>query len=352
MHNRHCERKRSNPVLKLVCLLLVLSVSACSKPVDDASKLRLGYLLNASHAVPITGLESGKFSNTRAQYFSSGGYLLNALITKNLDLAYIGPGPYLNAISKGVKLKVLALSSLGGNSLILDHKYKPGKTYKIKRLAVPQLGNTQDLLAKYIVGASRAQKDRYKTLSPEMKSMLEAPKVKFSKRLEYLAVNPAEIETIFAAGDIDAALVAEPWGSLLEQRSYINLSKSSPEGALSLIQELDGDRNSFIQEKLVEINRFPAALLVVDEDFYSQHQQQVDKFLKQQNQILESIQADRNQAARLITEHLRKITKQDIQENFIALSLRKLKFGTELDQAKLESLRQIAIDHKYIRNAN
>lgn len=331
---------------------MTLLLNSCSKPTTNNNKLRLGYLLNASHAVPIIGLETGKLTNVSSQYFNSGGYLVNALITKNLDLAYIGPGPYLNAISKGVKLKLLALSSSGGNSLILAQDYHPGKTYKIKRLAVPQLGNTQDLLAKHIVEASHAQKKRYRTMSPEMKSMLEAPKIKFINKLEYLAVNPAELETVFATGDIDAALVAEPWGSILEERSYINPSHFEAQGSLSLIQELEGDHNSFIQEKLEEINHFPAALLVVNEDFYNQHSREVDLFIKQQNQILESIKADPEGAAKLITMHLSKITKQNIKEEFIAQSLSKLKFGTKLDQSKLEHLRTIAVKHKYIRNAN
>lgn len=340
-----------NSYLKFVCLLVCVFLASCTsfKTKENAQELRLGYLLNVSHAVAMIGIESRAFTNVETQYFSSGGYLLNALITKNLDIAYIGPGPYLNALSKGVKLKLLKLSSSGANSLILSDKYQIGKDFQIKKLGIPQIGNTQDLLAKYLVAQTKEQKARYKKLSPEMKQMLEPPTIKFSKRLQYIAVNPAELETVFFTGDIDAAFVAEPWGTILEGKGYTNLSKLSFHSSNILVNELEGNENDFIHHQLQFINQFPAALLVVDEDFYNKNTKIVDDFVKEQDAILDYLKNNKDESITLIQQHLNQITKKNILYGFLAESLNKLSFDTNLDQNKLDLLTQIAQDHNYIR---
>lgn len=345
-------KRRGNPVLKLLTLLLCLIVlGSCSgfKTRTDANTLRLGYLLNISHAVPILGVENQGFSNVEAQYFTSGGYLLNALITQNIDIAYIGPGPYINALSKGVKLKLLKLSSSGANSLILSKEYQNGKTFKIKRLAVPQLGNTQDLLAKYLVDKTQEHKERYKTLTPEMQQLVELPNIKFSKKLEYIAVNPAELETVFFGKNVDAALTAEPWGTVLEEKGYINLNQLAVNEPYNLVDELEGSTNGIIYQQLSHINQFPAALLVVDEDFYKLNTKLVDNFVKEQDEILEFILLNEDLAITTIQKHLKKTTKKTIDHDFLTASFKKLSFSDKLDQSKLDELREVAQAHKYIR---
>ena len=111
--------------------------------------------------------------------------LLNSLLTKNLDLAFIGPGPYINALDKGVDLKLLGCYAYGANSLILSKKFKNKSIDEIKNLkmAVPQFGNTQDLLAKMFLD-------------------------KITK--EYIAITPAELEFAFLQNLLDAAIVSEP----------------------------------------------------------------------------------------------------------------------------------------------
>lgn len=340
-----------NSYLKFVCVLVCVFLASCSsfKTKENAQELRLGYLLNVSHAVAMIGIESRAFTNVETQYFSSGGYLLNALITKNLDIAYIGPGPYLNALSKGVKLKLLKLSSSGANSLILSDKYEAGKNFKIKKLGIPQIGNTQDLLAKYLVAQTKEHKARYKELSPEMKEMLDLPTIKFSKRLQYIAVNPAELETVFFTGDIDAALVAEPWGTILEDKGYTNLSKLSVNSKNNLVNELEGNENDFIYHQLHLLNQFPAALLVVDEDFYNKNTKIVDNFVKEQDAVLDYLKNNQDESITLIQQHLRQATKKNIPYSFLSASLNKLSFDTNLDQSKLDLLTQVAQDHNYIR---
>ncbi len=81
-------------------LLLVIFATACSKAPEKTKDLKLGYLLNMTHAVPIVGIETQAFSDVKAQHFLTGTNVVDALITGNVDLAYFGPGPWINAVSK------------------------------------------------------------------------------------------------------------------------------------------------------------------------------------------------------------------------------------------------------------
>ena len=332
----------------IILAMAVFLLSSCANTqIREVDHLRLGYLLNMTHAVPIVGLETKSFKETEGQFFMSGGYLLNALLTNNVDIAYIGPGPYLNALNKGVKLKLLALSAIGANSLILSENYDPSKTYKIRKLAVPQLGNTQDLLAKILVKKISARNNRAKIFSSEMKELKRS--IKISKKLDYIPVNPAELEMAFYTEAIDAALVAEPWGTLLESKGLINLATCLSFGPRNIVEELDAVNDNGLRDTLKLINNYPAALLVVKEEFYQMNKARVDNFMAEQNEILAAIQVKADSAVTVIKAHLEDKTKKSFGEAFLASSFSKVKFSDHLDKSKLEDLAQIAREVKYFR---
>ena len=159
-------------------------------------------MLNLTHIVPIHGLATKAFGDIDSHYFFSGGYVLSSLLTKNIDLAYMGPGPYINARAQGADLRILSTVAYGANSLIVDESFiDKYKTPELLKIGVPQWGNTQDLLAKQFVS-----------------------KYKLAKRIEYIAISPAEMETAFFTKAINAALVSEPWGTLLAEQKSNQLS--------------------------------------------------------------------------------------------------------------------------------
>lgn len=331
-------------------LILVLTLSSCAKTqVQKVDHLRLGYLLNMTHAVPIVGLETESFTETEGQFFMSGGYLLNALLTNNVDIAYIGPGPYLNALNKGVKLKLLAVSSIGANSLILAENYDLKETYVIKKLAVPQLGNTQDLLAKILVKKISARNNRVKMFSKEMKDLIDSEKIRISKKLDYIPVSPAELEMAFYTKAIDSALVAEPWGTMLESKGLVNLSTHLSFGPRDMVEELDGAGDNGLKDTLKLINKYPATLLVVKEEFYKVNQARVDTFVIEQNEVLAAIQEESNSAVALVKSHLENKTKKSFGEAFLLSSFSKVKFSDKLDKTRLQELANIAREVKYFR---
>lgn len=305
----HITKFKKLQLLKLLTLItLSFSLVSCSKQ-NASSHLRLGYLLNASHAVPIVGLQSGKLSQTTGTHFLAGGYLINSLITGNIDLAYVGPGPVINALSKGVDLIILSGSAQGGNSLLLAEDFTE-KT--INKFAIPQYGNSQDLLAKILLEQSKGQIND----------------LNFSQKLEYLAINPAELETSFFTKAAEAALVPEPWGSLLEAKGAQSISNPN----------------------IATINEFPSTLLIAYKPYFDKHQKQISQFIKEQEQVLEFIKDNNGQASKLVKEHLQEITKQKISQELIDQSMHKIEFSKEIDLKAMEQLQSVSLAAKYLRN--
>lgn len=341
-------------VKELLCVIAVaLFLFGCAKkqePSKPVTKLRLGYLMNMTHAVPIVGIEEKKFSNLETQAFISGNDLLNALITGNLDLGYIGPGPYINALSKGIKLKLLRVSTIGGNSLILPESYRRDRIYYIHKIAVPQYGNTQDLLAKILINNVRENRRRHSELIPQMREIVELPLIRFAKDLEFVAVNPAELETVFFLEDIDAALVTEPWGTMLESKGLINL-ETLAHSVPNIVEELEGSRNSFIYKQLEFINQFPATLLVVNEDFYRYNQTLVDQFVYEQNQVLNFIKFNPKMTLAAMHDHIQAKAHKDLETKFLKSSFKKVKFSDELDLRRMQDLADAASRAKYFRKS-
>lgn len=305
---------------KLVAfILLIFLCTACNSTKElKTNKIRLGYLLNITHAVPIVGIESGKFSNIEPYHFAAGGTLLSSLISKNLDLAYIGPGPVINALAKRIDIEILSASAYGANSFILARESQTqNKNFIIKKIAVPQFGNTQDLLAKMLVSEIKSGKFTNKDLN----------ELNFAEEIEYIAVNPAELETAFFIGNIDAALVSEPWGTLLEAKGFTNAN-----------------------QLLAHINSYPTTLLVVRKEFYASHKAEIERFLEADAEIKSLLINQKATTIQLIKKQLEEKTKKKFEDQMLITSLNKVVFSKDLDKQKLNELSQIAFDAKYFRH--
>lgn len=327
-------------LIKSILAIFLLSFScACTSIGNNSGKIRLGYLLNVAHAVPIIGLEKNALSDVDAKYFMSGGYLLNSLMTGNLDMAYLGPGPIINAISKGIELKILSGSSMGGNSFVIareyiDEFYK--KNYdddascmlgSIKKIAVPQYGNTQDLILRIIV------ENIPNTYDVEL-----GEDYRFSEDLEIIPVNPSELETTFFTRSVDAALVQEPWGTMLAES-----------GARLVKPEDCGDVNDYISCEMARTSIYPAALLVVSTAFAEQHPEKVQAFLKEQSEVMKFLRYKRIDSIPIIKSHFDKSTGKDIEEDFLKESMEGISFSSDLDKDLMKKLAQAARKAKYIK---
>ncbi|GAA3973398.1 aliphatic sulfonate ABC transporter substrate-binding protein [Streptomyces marokkonensis] len=131
-----------------------VKVAAGAEKTDGLDSVRIGYFGNVTHATPLVGNQKGFFQKelgaTEAKYavFNAGPSEIEALNSGSIDIGWIGPSPAINGYAKsdGKNLRIIGGSASGGVRLVVNpDKIKTLKDVKGKRIATPQLGNTQDV---------------------------------------------------------------------------------------------------------------------------------------------------------------------------------------------------------------
>ncbi|ATL31358.1 aliphatic sulfonate ABC transporter substrate-binding protein [Streptomyces formicae] len=129
-------------------------VAAGAKKIDDLDSVKIGYFPNLTHATALVGSQQGLFQKelggTEAKYsqFNAGPSEIEALNAGSIDIGWIGPSPAINGYTKsqGKNLRIIGGSASGGVKLVVNpKKIKSLDDVKGKKIATPQLGNTQDV---------------------------------------------------------------------------------------------------------------------------------------------------------------------------------------------------------------
>ncbi|MFE6053368.1 aliphatic sulfonate ABC transporter substrate-binding protein [Kitasatospora sp. NPDC056446] len=128
----------------------------------SADTVKIGYFANLTHGTPLVGLQEGFFqkelggTQIKTQVFNAGPAEIEALNAGSIDIGWIGPSPAINGYTKsdGQSLKIIGGSASGGVKLVVNpDKIASLDDLKGKKIATPQLGNTQDVaLLNYLAG--------------------------------------------------------------------------------------------------------------------------------------------------------------------------------------------------------
>jgi NitT/TauT family transport system substrate-binding protein len=147
-----------------VVATVALSAGCSSSPSGSSGSgnaqvtLRLGFLANITHATALVGEAKGIFAkdlgknvSLKPQIFNSGTEETTALLSNELDAAYVGPNPAINAWQKsgGKAIKIVSGVATGGASVVVKSGITSAAQLKGKSLASPSLGNTQDVAVRY-----------------------------------------------------------------------------------------------------------------------------------------------------------------------------------------------------------
>jgi NitT/TauT family transport system substrate-binding protein len=178
------------------------------------SVIRVGHFPNITHAQGViahglTRAGRGWFEerlgpDIEIQWFvyNAGPTAMEAIFARSLDMTYVGPSPAINAHlrSKGEEIRIVAGACSGGAALVVqpDGRIKTDADFKGKKIATPQLGNTQDVAA------------RAWLQSKGLKVTLTG-----GDALVIPTANPDQL-ALFQKGDLDAVWTVEPWVSRLE----------------------------------------------------------------------------------------------------------------------------------------
>jgi len=134
------------------------SSSAASGSSSAPVTLRLGFLVNITHASALVGIKEGFFTKDlghgvtlKLTPFSTGTEESTALLAGQLDAAYVGPNPAIKAwqTSGGKLIKVISGAASAGAALVVKSGITGAAQLKGQSLATPSLGNTQDVALRY-----------------------------------------------------------------------------------------------------------------------------------------------------------------------------------------------------------
>lgn len=211
-------RGRKLVILTLVSLLgLGLPGAYASTDTKNSSKkpglavantVRIGYFANVTHAPALVARDKKLIEkylakdNTTAEWitFNAGPSAIEAFKGDALDVTYIGPNPSISgyASTKGSLIRIVSGSTANGAQLIVKSDISTVQDLIGKKIASPQLGNTQDV-------ALRAW-----LLSKNLKTSISGV-----GDVTVIPTDNAQSLALFQRGDIDGAWVPEPWASRL-----------------------------------------------------------------------------------------------------------------------------------------
>ncbi|UYQ65210.1 ABC transporter substrate-binding protein [Streptomyces peucetius] len=151
------------PLLAVILTACGYGSQAAPAPVAHAAKgpkvggldtVRIGYFPNLTHATALVGDREGilqrELGGTKVSTasFNAGPSEIEALNAGSIDIGFIGPSPAVNAYVKsgGRSLRIIGGSASGGVKLVVNpEKITSPSDVEGKRIATPQLGNTQDV---------------------------------------------------------------------------------------------------------------------------------------------------------------------------------------------------------------
>lgn len=228
------------------------AVAAEGPKTDGLDAVRIGYFGNVTHATPLVDRQKGFIqkelggTQVKPYIFNAGPSEIEALNSDTIDIGWIGPSPAINgyAQSHGQNLKIIGGSASGGVSLVVDpDKVRSVKDLKGKRIATPQLGNTQDVALLHYL------KEQGHTVDPKTGQ----------GDVKVLRQDNKEIPNSFRQGGIDGAWVPEP-----------TAAKLVAEGGKRLLDE----------KSLWKDGKFVITNIVVSQKFLKEHPKAVEAVLR------------------------------------------------------------------------
>jgi NitT/TauT family transport system substrate-binding protein len=173
-----------------------------------AKTIRLGFFADVTHSPALIGQEHKFFEKyltpegTKIEYvgFNAGPAVIEAIKGGAIDVAYIGPSPTINGYvsTNGTLIRIIGGSTSGGAEFVVNPKINTVADLVGKKIATPQLGNTQDVaLRSWLTGKG-------------LKTSITA-----GGDVTIIPTENAQTLTLFQKGEIDGAWLPEPWSSRL-----------------------------------------------------------------------------------------------------------------------------------------
>lgn len=285
-------------VLALSFLPILFAADKEPKPV----KVTIGHFSNLTHAQGVIGHANHWFEEDLApaavvdwKIFNAGPSAVEALFAGQLDIAYIGPSPAVNAYvkSEGEAVRIVSGASSGGAALVVraDAGITRPEDFRGKKIASPQFGNTQDV---------------------SLRSWLDKQRLKLKEvggDVQVMPVANADHVTLFLKKEIDASWTVEPWVSILEQNA--------------------GGRVFVEESSLWENGRYATTVVLVRAKFLNEHPDLVKRFLETHLKLTDWIHAHPQEAKSALKQEIERETGREFSQKVLDAAWNRVEFTAD-----------------------
>jgi len=292
-----------------VAAVAVLAAAGCSSSTATSGSgsgsspvvLRLGFLANITHEPALVGLAKGYFARQlgkdvtlKTTVFSSGTEETTAILAGQLDAAYVGPNPAINAWQKsnGTAIKIISGAASGGASLVVKSGITSAAQLKGKSLATPSLGNTQDVAVRYWL---------------KQHGLTTTPTGGGDVAIKPIKPNSAAVLQ-FKSGQLDGGWEPEPYATEMV---------------------MDGGTRLVNEASLWPGGKFVTTNLVVTQSFLKAHPSAVNALLKGQIQANSYINSDPTAAAQAANGELTELLGKGLPGDVLSQSLKYITFTND-----------------------
>jgi len=301
---------------------VTLLAAGCASSATGASNsgsgpvvLRLGFLANITHEPALVGLAKGYFTKNlgknvelKTTIFSSGTEETTAILAGQLDAAYVGPNPAINAWQKsnGTAIKIISGVASGGASLVVKKGITSAAQLTGKSLATPSVGNTQDVALRYWL---------------KQHGLNTTPTGGGDVAIKPIKPNSAAVLE-FASGQIDGGWEPEPYATEMV---------------------LDGGTRLVNEASLWPGGKFVTTNLTVTQSFLKAHPSAVNGLLKGQIEANSYINANASAAANVANTELTKLLGKGLKPDVLKAALPYLTFTNDPIASSLQTDAQHAV---------
>jgi NitT/TauT family transport system substrate-binding protein len=283
--------------------------------------IRVGAFPNITHPQAMVGKANGWFDKAMGSQvkidwksFNAGPSAIEALFAGAIDMTYVGPNPAINGYvrSNGQALRIVAGATSGGAALVVrnDSGIQKAQDFHGKRIASPQMGNTQDVA---------------------LRAWLKSNGLKTNDKggdVQVIPIaNPDQL-TLFLKKELDGAWAPEPWAS-------------------RLIREANG--RLFLDERTLWPNgQFITAHLIVSTKFLKEHPDLVKKWLAAHVELTDWINGHQNEAKQLLNQQISKETGKALSADVLNDSFGRLQVTYDPLKASLLNAARSAFDAGFL----
>ncbi len=286
----------------------------------NEKEIRIAYFPNITHAQALVMKNQGSLEQALGdEYkvswvsFNAGPAEVEAIFAGEIDLGYIGPIPAISAnVRSQGDVQIISGAADAGAVLAVRADSGIGSVAELagKTVAIPQLGNTQHLSLLNLLSENGLQvTDKGGTV-------------------KVVAAANADIVNLMQQGNIDAALVPEPWGTILAEQ----------EGAVILLD----------YDEVWRGGEYPVALVIANKDFVDQNEEAVRQFLAQHQEATLYINENRDDAAQIINKEIEMVTGKAIDADILNKALPKVVIKQELAEEALWDFARISQTEEFI----